>query len=318
MKTNLASFKTGVDRLDIPKLAAVPIDLADLSKEVQEDFTKKTDFNSLKTKVDQNETDNNNLETKVDSNDLTVKSSVAVLKTKVDDIDLTKYVLKSNYDTKIGNLELKIPDVSELLQVMSFNSKVTELENKIKTAGSKPDISNLATKSSLTTVENKIPAFNGFGKLSDYSTEITTIKNDYVTKADLTSQINDFKRQPISDEVKKVYDKVKINTSDILNFKTSLEQEKSTIDDLERETSFFRGSCYFNQQSYLIYEPKTFSFKQTAAGITHWKSTGIDNYLLTTDLRGVVPIFSKYPKLSKTSRMGVKFSGNYVEENKLK
>ena len=185
----------------------------------------------MKTKVDQNETDNNNLETKVDTNDLTVKSSVAVLKTKVDDIDLTKYVLKSNYDTKIGSLELKIPDVSELLQVMSFRSKVTELENKIKTAGSKPDISNLATKSSLTTVKNKIPDFNGFGKLSDYSTEITTIKNDYVTKAALTSQINDLKRQPISDEVKKFYDQVKINTSDILNFKTSLEQEKSTIDD---------------------------------------------------------------------------------------
>ena len=114
---------------------------------------------------------------------------------------------------------------------MSFRSKVTELENKIKTAGSKPDISNLATKSSLTTVKNKIPDFNGFGKLSDYSTEITTIKNDYVTKAALTSQINDLKRQPISDEVKKFYDQVKINTSDILNFITSLEQEKSTIDD---------------------------------------------------------------------------------------
>ena len=85
---------------------------------------------------------------------------------------MTKYVLESDYDTKVGNLELEIPDVSGLLQTSSFNSKVNELENKIKTAESKPDISNLATKSSVTTVENKIPDVNGFVKKSDYATEI--------------------------------------------------------------------------------------------------------------------------------------------------
>ena len=82
------------------------------------------------------------------------------MKTKVDNIDLTKYVLKN----KIGNLQLKIPDVSGLLQVSSFNSKVTELENKIKPVESKPSIRNLATKTSLKTVENKIPDVNGFVK----------------------------------------------------------------------------------------------------------------------------------------------------------
>ena len=49
---------------------------------------------------------------------------------------------KIDYDTKVGNLELKIPDVSGLLQTSAFNSKVSELENKIKTVESKPDISN--------------------------------------------------------------------------------------------------------------------------------------------------------------------------------
>ena len=133
LKKNLASLKTEVDKLDIPKRKTFPVDLAGLSKEVQEDFTKKTDFNSLKTKVDKNETDNDNLETKVNNNDTATKTSINNLKTKVGNIDLIKYVLKSNYDSKIGNLELKIPDVSGLLQVSSFNSKVNELENKIKT-----------------------------------------------------------------------------------------------------------------------------------------------------------------------------------------
>ena len=37
---------------------------------------------------------------------------------------------------------------------------------------------------------------------------------------------------------------------------------------------------------------------------------------MTTDLRGVVNTSSKYPELSKTSRMSVKFSGDYVKESK--
>ena len=238
LKTNLASLKTEVDKLDIPKLKTVSIDLADLTTEVQDDFTKKTDFNSLKTKVDKNETDNDNLKTKVDSNDLTIKASVASLKTTADNIDLTNYVLKSSYDDKIGYLELKIPDVSGLLQVSSFNSKVTELENKIKTAENKSDITNLATKTSLKTVVNKIPDVKGFVKLSDYSIEITNIKNDYVTNAGLTSQLNSLKNQHISNEIRKVDYKIIKNVTDILSFKSSLDQEKSTIDELEREASF--------------------------------------------------------------------------------
>ena len=209
LKTNLALLKTEIDKLDIPKLKTVPIDLADLSKEVQEYFTKRIDFNSLKTKVDKNETDNDNLESIINKNDTSIKTIVNNLKTKVDDIDVSKYALKTDYDTKIGNLELKIPDIKGLLQVSSFNSKVIELENKIKTAENKPDISNLATKSGLTSVENKIPKVNGFVKLSDCTSEITKIKNDYVTNTALTSRLNDLKNQHVADEVKKVDDKVK-------------------------------------------------------------------------------------------------------------
>ena len=66
----------------------------------------------------------------------------------------------------------------------------------------------------------------------------------------------------------------------------------------------------------MIYEPKTFSFKQTSAGITQWKSTGIDNYSLKTDLRGVANISGDYPKVSSGARMRVKFSGNYVKDCK--
>ena len=62
---------------------------------------------------------------------------------------MTKYVLKSSYDDKIRNLELKIPDISRLLTTYAFKTKVTEIESKIKTAENKPDISNLASKTEL-------------------------------------------------------------------------------------------------------------------------------------------------------------------------
>ena len=88
------------------------------------------------------------------------------------------------------------------------------------------------------------------------------------------------------------------------------------MNDLEREASFGRGNYYFNQQSYLIHEPRTFYFKQTSSGITHWKSTGRNDYSLKTDLRGVSNTSGDYPKVSGETRMSVIFSGNYVKENK--
>ena len=254
LKTNLSALKTEVDKLDIPKLGTLPTDVAKLTNIVANDLVEKTDFNSLKTKVDNSETDNENLENKVDNNHLTAE-------TKVDGTDLTIYVKKSDYDAKVSNLELKIPDVSGKLNTSDFNSKVSELENKIRSAESTPDITNLATKSSLTAVKNKIPDVKSFVKKTDYSTEVTSIKNDYVTKASLTSQLNDLKSTHIADEVKIVNDKVKKNITDIVTAKNYLLHNKSVLDDLEREASFNRGFYYYNQQSYFLFEPKSKSLK---------------------------------------------------------
>ena len=94
-------------------------------------------------------------------------------------------------------------------------------------------------------------------KKTDYSTEITSIKNDYVFKSTLTSQIIDSKSQHIADEVKNVDDKVKKNITDIVTTKNSLLHNKSVLDDLEREVSFNRGFYYYNQQSYFLFKPKS-------------------------------------------------------------
>ena len=150
--------------------------------------------------------------------------------TKLNAVDTrTKFTADTNsLDDKIDKVDKKIPDISGLttklslnnyLQTTAFNSKVTELEGKITTAEGKiPSITALATKAEVLAVKNEIPSLVGHAKKSEVATDITAIKNDYVTYASLTSQLNDLKAQHIADEVKKVDDKTKKNASDILAF----------------------------------------------------------------------------------------------------
>ena len=51
LKSNLASFKTEVDKLDIDTLTPVPNDLAKLSNVVKNDVVKKTVYDKLVAKV---------------------------------------------------------------------------------------------------------------------------------------------------------------------------------------------------------------------------------------------------------------------------
>ena len=46
-KTNLASLKTEVDKLDIPKLSTVSADLTKSTNKVVNDLVEETDFNAL-------------------------------------------------------------------------------------------------------------------------------------------------------------------------------------------------------------------------------------------------------------------------------
>ena len=134
-------------------------------------------------------------------------------------------------------------------------------------------------------------------KKKDYATEISNIKNDYVTNASLSSQLADLKNQHIKDGVKKVDDKVTKNTSDILGFENRLKQKEDLTDDLQRESSFFRGDYYYNQQSYVLYEPISGSYDRRHSDINFWKSTGIHNDGTNTHLTSVNNSTSVLPKL---------------------
>ena len=139
LKANLANLKTEADKLDVNKLATVPVDLSKLSNVVKTDVLKKTDYNKLVTKVD--------------------------------NIDTSGLVKKIDYNAKIDEIEDKIPHTSGLVKKTDYNAKITEIEGKI------PDISGLATKTVLITVENKIPCISDLVKKTNYNTKITDIEN---------------------------------------------------------------------------------------------------------------------------------------------
>ena len=65
------------------------------------------------------------------------------------------------------NQKIKLLILVILLKKTDYNTKVTEIEDKI------PDISSLVTKTALTTVENKIPDVINLVKKTDYNTKVT-------------------------------------------------------------------------------------------------------------------------------------------------
>ena len=67
LKTNLANLKTEVDKLDIDKLAPVPVDLSKLSDVVKYDIVKKTVYDELIAKVNGIDTSEFVLKTKYDA-----------------------------------------------------------------------------------------------------------------------------------------------------------------------------------------------------------------------------------------------------------
>ena len=138
--------------------------------------------------------------------------------TKLKAIDTNSFVTRTKFsadtnalDDKIDGVEKKIPHISGLatktslnsyLQTSTFNSKVTEVEDKIKAA-------DIIAKSANTKPNTIRSDLTGYAKKSDVATDITAIKNDYVTNASLTSQLSDLKSQHIVIEVTAIDNKTK-------------------------------------------------------------------------------------------------------------
>ena len=113
----------------------------------------------------------------VDTSSFALKTNLANLKTEVDKLDINKLVPVPVDLSKLSNVVK-----NNVVKKTDYNAKITKMENKI------PDISNLATKTELNTVENKIPDTSGFIKKTDYNTEITKIEGKITDISNLATK----------------------------------------------------------------------------------------------------------------------------------
>ena len=301
-KTNLSALKTEVDKIDVDKLKTVPDDLAKLSNVVKNEVVKKTDFSAdnyvTRTKFS---TDTNSLDDKIDKVEKEIPD-ISSLETK-----RNATTLVNNLNNRIDNLKIndyaKKTSLSGYILASTFNTKSTELENKIKDAVTKAN-----------TVKSDL---NDYVKKTGVANDITTIKNDYVSNASLTSRLNDLKSQHIANEVKTIDDKTKKNASDILGFESRLKQKEDIVDEVQRENALTSGRDYYLDRMYLLYECKAFSFKYTNNKINLWKSNGINNYTSDSDMDAVSKGTTDLPSLVDNGRMSVKLAGAYFKHTKL-
>ena len=98
-----------------------------------------------------------------------------------------------------------------------------------------------------------------------------------------------------------------------------MKQKEDTVNENERGllAGFTRGLFYYLQQSYLIYECRTWSFSYNSDGkIKLWKSTGINNLSKNSDMDAVSYAALLFPSLEDHGRINVKLSGNYFVQTK--
>ena len=312
-KTNLAALKTEVDKIYADKLKTVPVDLAKLTNAVENNLVKKTDYNAKVTNIESQITG-------VTKNTLDNLGDI----TKIKAVDTSNFALKTKLasdvtalENKVDTVDNKIPDISGLatktsltsyLQTATFNSKVIEVENKIKTT-------DIIAKSANTKANTIRSDLTGYAKKADVATDITAIKHDYVINASLTSQLNDLKSQHIATEVTGIDNKTKKNASDILALENKLTQKEGTINENERELSIFRGFFFYLQQNHLVYECKVNSFIFDNKKISKWKSTGIFNYSDYYSMKGIENTKKEMPILKSDEKTYVYLQGSNFQQN---
>ena len=246
--------------------------------------------------------------------------------TKLKAIDTNSFVKKTKFsadintlDDKIDHVAKKIPYISGLatktslndyLKTSTFNSKVTEVESKIKDT-------DIIAKSANTKVNTIRGNLTSYATKANLATDITAIKNDYVTNASLSSQLNNLKSQHIATEVTDIVNKTKKNASDILALENKSTQKEDTINENERGLSFNRGFFLYTDRSYLVYDCKRGSFQFTGNKISTWKSTGIFNYSSDSNMNAVGDSGGDLPDIKNDSRMYVYLSSNHFQQNKV-
>ena len=133
----MANLKTEVDKLNIDKLVPVSIDLSKLSDVVKKNVVKKDTYDKLVAQVNNIDTSGFALKTKCDTDKSGLKNKIPdtsdlVKKTKLTELEKKiPEIINLATKTALTTVENKIPDVSNLVKKSDYNTKVTEIENKL-------------------------------------------------------------------------------------------------------------------------------------------------------------------------------------------
>ena len=195
--------------------------------------------------------------------------------------DTSGLVKKTDYNTKITDLENKIPNICHL----ATKTALTSVENKI------PDITNLATKTALTNLSNTVPDISTLIKKSDYDTKIVEIENKFVTNTGFDSKLT---QANVIIELEKNIKK--LQTSDL---------------------SYFRGKNYFDEegtQNYLVFLPisRYFRLIGNTKYISSWKSKGLSDETITSY---ATSDNSLTPWVDYDTKIRLKFNKSYLKQS---
>ena len=143
-----------------------------------------------------------NLKSKVNTLDIEELVPVPVHLSKLSDVVRNDVVKKDVYNSKIKNMEDKVPDITKLITFTTLKAKINQVKNGIPTITNLaattvlitktnevknkiPDITNLATTTALISVEKKIPNVSDLAKKKrDFNTKNSEVVNKITTDHD--------------------------------------------------------------------------------------------------------------------------------------
>ena len=278
LKPNLANLKTEVN-----KLAPVPLDLSKMSDVVKNDVVKKTVFDKLIAKLNNIDTSDFPLKTKYNTDktelekkisnvtDFVKKSKLTELENKIPDLSnlATKYALTA--------VENKIPDASNLVKKTDYNSKVTEIKNKLN---------NHNHEQSIDTPE--------FKKLAADVFNARLAQANLITKTDFDAKLSRINRKIMENKTENVLAKNELN-------------KLKTFD-----SDYFIGISHFEEdgtQNYLVFQPlkKYFKVITNTDYISSWKSKGLSPESInppTTSGSSLTPALNYYGTKTRVTFTG--------------
>ena len=137
LKTNLASLKPEVDKLDIDKLAPVAVDLRKLRDIIKNDVVGKAVYDKLVAKVNNIDTSDFVLKAKYQTDKTELEKKILNVSNLVEKAKLTELENKIPDVSSLGAkaaltaVENKMPNLSSLVKKINYNTKITEIEKKV-------------------------------------------------------------------------------------------------------------------------------------------------------------------------------------------